>query len=46
MKEQSFTEPELLVIEEETAKAIEEVTKFALESPYPSPEEALEDVYA
>jgi pyruvate dehydrogenase E1 component alpha subunit len=46
MEEHSFTEPELLVIEEETAKTIEEVTKFALESPYPSPEEALEDVYA
>lgn len=46
MKEHSLTEPELSVIEEETAKAIEEATKFALESLYPSPEEALEDVYA
>lgn len=46
MKEHSFTERELSVIEEETAKAIGEATKFALESPYPDPEEALEDVYA
>lgn len=30
----------------ETVAAVEEATKFAMESPYPKPEEALEDVYA
>ena len=46
MKEHSFTESELLDIEKEATNAIEEAVKFALESPYPRPEEALEDVYA
>jgi pyruvate dehydrogenase E1 component alpha subunit len=46
MKEHSFTESELLGIEKEATNAIEEAVKFALESPYPRPEEALEDVYA
>jgi len=46
MKEHSFAESELLDIEKEATNAIEEAVKFALESPYPRPEEALEDVYA
>lgn len=33
-------------IEEEVSAEIEEAVKFAIESPYPDPEEALEDVYA
>jgi len=33
-------------IRSETIAAVEEAVKFAMESPYPKPEEALEDVYA
>jgi len=38
--------PELREIEDKVAVNIEEAVKFALQSPYPAPEEALEDVYA
>jgi pyruvate dehydrogenase E1 component alpha subunit len=41
-----LTEKEAIQIEEEVAKAVEDAVKFAVESPYPAPEEALEDVYA
>jgi pyruvate dehydrogenase E1 component alpha subunit len=41
-----LTEAELQAIEKEVAAEIEEAVKFAVESPYPNPEEALEDVYA
>jgi len=41
-----FTEEELQKIEKEVAAEIEEAVKFATESPFPDPEEALEDVYA
>jgi len=41
-----LTENEAKRIEEEVLAEIEEAVKFALESPYPKPEEALEDVYA
>ncbi len=41
-----LTENEAKGIEEEVLAEIEEAVKFALESPYPKPEEALEDVYA
>ncbi|MEM3731237.1 MAG: pyruvate dehydrogenase (acetyl-transferring) E1 component subunit alpha [Candidatus Bathyarchaeia archaeon] len=41
-----LTEAEIQQIESEVATEIEEATKFAMESPYPKPEEALEDVYA
>ena len=36
---------ELDKIEEEVSAAVEDAIRFALESPYPSPEEALEHVY-
>ncbi len=41
-----FSEAELRGVEEKVAADIEEAVKFALQSPYPAPEEALEDVYA
>jgi pyruvate dehydrogenase E1 component alpha subunit len=41
-----FSEAELQRAEEKVAADIEEAVKFALQSPYPAPEEALEDVYA
>jgi len=41
-----FSEAELRGVEEKVAVDIEEAVKFALQSPYPAPEEALEDVYA
>jgi pyruvate dehydrogenase E1 component alpha subunit len=41
-----LTEEETGKIETEVVAAIEMAVKFALESPYPAPEEALEDVYA
>ena len=37
---------EMEEVEREVTAEIEEAVKFALESPYPEPEEALEDVYA
>jgi len=39
-------EAETQKIEKEALTEIEEAVEFAMESPYPSPEEALEDVYA
>jgi pyruvate dehydrogenase E1 component alpha subunit len=42
----TLTEAGILQIEKEVSAQIEEAVKFATESPYPSPEEALEDVYA
>ena len=41
-----LTEEEAKGIEEQVSREIEEAVKFALESPYPEPEEALKDVYA
>jgi len=41
----SLTESEVQQIEKEVSDEIEEAVKFAVESPYPAPEEALEDVY-
>jgi pyruvate dehydrogenase E1 component alpha subunit len=41
-----LTETEIAKIEKELSAKIDEAVKFALESPYPVPEEALEDVYA
>ncbi len=43
---QVLTEKEAEQIEQDSISAVEKATKFALESPYPTPEEALEDVYA
>lgn len=41
-----LTEGEAKNIEQEAAAAVEDAVKFAMESPHPKPEEALEDVYA
>ncbi|MEM2953288.1 MAG: pyruvate dehydrogenase (acetyl-transferring) E1 component subunit alpha [Candidatus Bathyarchaeia archaeon] len=42
----TFTETELRKVEEGASAKVEEAVKFAIESPFPAPEEALEDVYA
>jgi len=42
----TLTEAEIRQIEKEVSAEIEETVKFAMESPYPAPEEALQDVYA
>jgi pyruvate dehydrogenase E1 component alpha subunit len=42
----TLTESEIQQIEKEVSNEVEEAVKFAMESPYPAPEEALEDVYA
>jgi pyruvate dehydrogenase E1 component alpha subunit len=41
-----LTEREASQIEQETVKAVEDAVKFAIESPFPAPKEALEDIYA
>ena len=41
-----LTEKEADQIQQEAAKAVEDAVKFAIESPFPAPEEALEDIYA
>jgi pyruvate dehydrogenase E1 component alpha subunit len=41
-----LTEQEAEKMEQEANLAVEEAVKFAMESPYPAPEEALENVYA
>jgi pyruvate dehydrogenase E1 component alpha subunit len=46
LQEGAITEAEIQQIERELSAEIEEAVKFAMESPYPKPEEALEDVYA
>jgi pyruvate dehydrogenase E1 component alpha subunit len=46
LKSGVLTEAEIQQIERETAAEIEETVRFAMESPYPTPEEALQDVYA
>jgi len=43
---QIITEKEADHIQQETAKAVEDAVKFAIESPFPAAEEALEDIYA
>jgi pyruvate dehydrogenase E1 component alpha subunit len=45
LQEKALTEAEIQRIEKEVSAEIEEAVKFATESPYPAPEEALEDVY-
>jgi pyruvate dehydrogenase E1 component alpha subunit len=40
-----LTKDEIENIEREAMAKVEEAVKFAVESPYPAPEEALEDVY-
>jgi pyruvate dehydrogenase E1 component alpha subunit len=44
--EHLLSEAELLTLENEAAAKIEDAVKFALESSYPAPDEALEGVYA
>jgi pyruvate dehydrogenase E1 component alpha subunit len=46
LQEGAITEAEIQQIEQEVAAEIDEAVRFAMESPYPAPEEALEDVYA
>ena len=46
LEERFLTEKEANQIEEDVIRAVEDAVKFAIESPYPTPEEALEDVYA
>jgi pyruvate dehydrogenase E1 component alpha subunit len=46
VQERTASEQELQEIEAAVADEIEEAVRFATESPYPAPEEALEDVYA
>jgi len=41
-----LTKQEAEKLEQEVILAVEEAVKFAKESPFPSPEEALEDIYA
>jgi pyruvate dehydrogenase E1 component alpha subunit len=45
LQDHIFTEHEIGKIEREAMAKVEEAVKFAVESPYPVPEEALEDVY-
>jgi len=42
----TLSEGEIKNIEIEVTEAVDAAVKFAVESPYPAPEEALEDVYA
>ncbi|MGQ9552097.1 MAG: pyruvate dehydrogenase (acetyl-transferring) E1 component subunit alpha [Candidatus Bathycorpusculaceae bacterium] len=46
MQMKAVTEAEIQQIKREVSSAIEEAVRFAMESPYPAPEEALDDVYA
>ena len=41
-----LTEKEADEIEQDVIAAVEKATEFAIDSPHPAPEEALEDVYA
>jgi TPP-dependent pyruvate/acetoin dehydrogenase alpha subunit len=45
LSEKILTGAEVREIEEEIEKEIDAIEKYALESPFPEPEEALEDVY-
>jgi pyruvate dehydrogenase E1 component alpha subunit len=46
LKENVLTQDEISKIEKQANDKVEEAAKYALESPYPKPDEALEDVYA
>ena len=46
LQTKTLTEAEIQQIEKEATTEIEEAVKFAKESPYPTPEEALGDIYA
>jgi TPP-dependent pyruvate/acetoin dehydrogenase alpha subunit len=43
---EAFTQDEANAIDGEMKAELDRAVKFAAESPYPAPEEALEDVYA
>ncbi len=45
LKGDVFSETEIKKIEDDITAKIEEATRFAVENPYPVPEEALQDVY-
>jgi pyruvate dehydrogenase E1 component alpha subunit len=45
LKTSTLDDAEIQQIEKEVSTEVEEAVKFALESPYPAPEQALEDVY-
>lgn len=46
LQDKILTESEVEKIERDVTLQVEEAVKFATESSYPAPEEALEDVYA
>jgi len=46
LEQGDISDEEVRQIEEEVADAVEAAVKFAMDSSYPAPEEALEDVYA
>jgi pyruvate dehydrogenase E1 component alpha subunit len=46
LREHVLTEVDIQQIESQVVAEIDEAVRFAKESPYPAPEEALEDVYA
>jgi pyruvate dehydrogenase E1 component alpha subunit len=46
LETQTLTEEEAVTIEQTVIDAVEKATQFAIDSPLPAPEEALEDVYA
>jgi pyruvate dehydrogenase E1 component alpha subunit len=46
LQTKTLTESEIEQIEKQVSEEIETAVKFTMESPYPNPEEALEDVYA
>jgi pyruvate dehydrogenase E1 component alpha subunit len=46
LETEGLTGKEADEIEQDAIAAVEKAAKFAMDSPYPAPEEALEDVYA
>ena len=46
LKATVLTEAEIQQVENDVSEKIEEAVKYAIDSPYPDPDEALEDVYA
>jgi pyruvate dehydrogenase E1 component alpha subunit len=46
LRNANFSQAEIQEVEKNVAAEIEKAVSFAIESPYPTPEEALEDVYA
>lgn len=46
LQSNALTEGEIQLMDKEISTEIEEAVKYAMESPYPEPEEALKDVYA